>query len=70
MSSPEAKVGPEVLVVDELEDAEGAFTLGGGGRDSELIRWVCATGILNLIPCPGAGKHKNDTLFWSYHSFL
>ena len=47
-----------------------------GGRaptswgNSTLIRWVCATGILNLSPCSGVGKLKKDTLLWSYCSFL
>ena len=43
------------------------FTPGG---DSTLIRWVCATSVLNLSPCSGAGKPKKDTLFWSYHSIV
>ena len=38
--------------------------------DSTLIRWVCATGIVNLSPCSGVGKPKKDTLLWSSRSFL
>ena len=29
-----------------------------GGGNSTLIRWVCATGVLNLSPCSGVGKPK------------
>ena len=43
---------------------------GGGGEDSTLIRWVCATDVLNLLPCSGVGKPKKDTLLWSYHFLL
>ena len=38
--------------------------------DSTLMRWVCATSVLNLSPCSGVGKSKKDTLFWSYHSIV
>ena len=40
-----------------------------GGGDSTLIRRVCATRVLNLSPCSGVGKPKNDTLLWSHHFF-
>ena len=36
-----------------------------GGGDSTLIRRVCATGGLNLLPCSGVGKPKR-----SYRSFF
>ena len=42
----------------------------GGEGNSTLIRWVCATSILNLSPCSGMGKPKKDTLLWSYTSSL
>ena len=39
------------------------FGLGGG--ESTSIRWVCATGVLNLPPCSGVEKAKKYTLFWN-----
>ena len=45
-----------------------SFIAPRGGGDSILIRWVCATGVLNLSPCSGVGKPKKDTLLWSYRS--